>query len=211
MKTWTKLAGLIVLSSVVALFAAYRTAFVMPMRLNGLSPAGETEADLIRHRYPLRLIQPEWMFESSSVKFNDSVTWVIAEVKARLGGILLVWALAIVALVRRFNSAASSDTAAFVVSIYLLSTLAMIAAYSLCTSPPAAGGIHANTFDPKHIREMFPIRLIQPEWVSPNGNRTVNWIDAEMKARFSMVFMIWTALIGSLSWAFRARNDNRLA
>jgi len=192
MKDWMKLAGFIVIAAVVALVTARSTAFLM--RLNGLAVA-DTEAGHIRQRYPLRLIQPEWV-----VQDNLTINWVVAEMKARLIGILIAWAVTVVALVWKFKRAASTDKVAFVCAVFLVSALAIAGARAFVFSPAAAGGV--DRFDPNRIRTMAPFRLIQPEWVASRGNQTVNWIDAEMKARASLVFIMWASSIGLLSWKF---------
>src|ERR1035441_249465 len=51
-----------------------------------IHPSGWTDADLVRHLWPFRLIQPEWV---SSPPQYDYLCWTQAETLARLGVVFL--------------------------------------------------------------------------------------------------------------------------
>jgi hypothetical protein len=53
-----------------------------------IHPSGWTDADLVRHLWHFRLVQPEWV---SSPPQYDYLRWVQAETLARLGVVLLGW------------------------------------------------------------------------------------------------------------------------
>ena len=53
--------------------------------------------------------------------------------------------------------------------------------------------------DAEIIRQYWPHRLIQPEWISPaqgSGDRLMKWHLAETVARFSVVGRIWSVIVG---------------
>jgi hypothetical protein len=57
-------------------------------------------------------------------------------------------------------------------------------------------GIHAtDATDAQIIRDRCHLRLIQPEWVSSNGNIMMNWIVAETKARLGVIAFFWLWLV----------------
>ena len=53
-----------------------------------IHPSGWTDADLVRHLWHFRLVQPEWV---SSPPQYDYLRWMQAETLARLGVVLLGW------------------------------------------------------------------------------------------------------------------------
>lgn len=53
-----------------------------------IHPSDWTDADLVRHLWHFRLIQPEWV---GSPPAYDYLRWTQAEALARLGAVLLVW------------------------------------------------------------------------------------------------------------------------
>jgi hypothetical protein len=53
-----------------------------------LCPSSWSEADLVRHLWHFRLVQPEWV---ASPPRYDYLRWVEAETLARLGVVLLGW------------------------------------------------------------------------------------------------------------------------
>jgi len=80
---------LIVASTAVALvIASYVIGAINP---GGLHPTSWTDAQLIRDRCHVRLIQPEWVSSKGSVLMN----WIIAETKARLAVIGIFWVAAL--------------------------------------------------------------------------------------------------------------------
>ena len=46
-----------------------------------------TDAELIRQRCPIRLVQPEWVSRQPDILFD----WIMAETKARLGLVAILW------------------------------------------------------------------------------------------------------------------------
>jgi hypothetical protein len=76
---------LIVAITVVAfVIAGYVIGAINP---GGLHPTNWTDAQLIRDRCHVRLIQPEWVSSNGSVLMN----WIIAETKARLAVVAIFW------------------------------------------------------------------------------------------------------------------------
>jgi hypothetical protein len=73
----------------VAYFAIGPTSFIVYM-------SDLTEAQFIRSRFHLRLIQPEWVSTNGSVLMN----WIVAETKARLGAIAFFWLCAVIFTIR---------------------------------------------------------------------------------------------------------------
>jgi hypothetical protein len=62
--------------------------------------------------------------------------------------------------------------------------------------------IHSSGWtDADLVRHIWPVRLIQPEWVnSPPQYDYLRWIQAETLARLSVVFIAWIASVG---WIIR--------
>ena len=75
----------LLLSTVMALVTAYYAVF--SISLGGIHSANWTDAELIRHRCPIRLIQPEWVSSHPDTLLN----WLQAESIARLGFIATLW------------------------------------------------------------------------------------------------------------------------
>ena len=64
--------------------------------LNGIHSIGLTDADLIRQRCPIRLIQPEWVSSQPDLLLN----WAWAEMKARFGLVVVLWLCGVIVIVR---------------------------------------------------------------------------------------------------------------
>jgi hypothetical protein len=85
---------LILAITVVALVVAdYVIGAVNPSGIHGTD---ETDAQIIRYRCHVRLVQPEWVSSSGSVLMD----WVVAETKARLAVIALFWLCAVIFTIR---------------------------------------------------------------------------------------------------------------
>lgn len=52
------------------------------------------------------------------------------------------------------------------------------------------------------IRQYWPHRLVEPEWVSPAPDRILNWHMAETLARLSVVGAVWLFLGGAAMLRF---------
>jgi hypothetical protein len=76
---------LLLLITASALMAAYYA--IATINLNGIYPSNWTEAQLIHDRCRLRLVQPEWVSSNSGITIN----WMIAETKARVAVIAILW------------------------------------------------------------------------------------------------------------------------
>ncbi len=63
-----------------------------------LYPHNWSEADLVRHVWSFRLVQPEWLADPPQY---DYLRWAQSETFARLGGVLLGWISGAVWIVRR--------------------------------------------------------------------------------------------------------------
>jgi len=60
---------------------------------------------------------------------------------------------------------------------------------------------HATT-DAELIRQVWHIRLVQPEWISGPG-QLFKWMEAEAAARLSVVFLGWLAAVFTLVRRYR--------
>jgi hypothetical protein len=73
-------------------------------------------------------------------------------------------------------------------------------------------GMHSRSWtDADLIRHRCPIRLIQPEWVSSKPDRLMNWLAAEMKARFSLIGLMWLGGVGLICWRYRRERTRSVA
>jgi hypothetical protein len=84
---------ILAISAVALVIADYAIGAVNPSGIHGTD---ETDAQIIRNRCHLRLVQPEWVSSNGSILMN----WVIAETKARLLVIALFWLCAIGFVIR---------------------------------------------------------------------------------------------------------------
>lgn len=82
-------ARLVLLKLLLATFVAVAAAHfsIGSLNVSGIYPTSWTDADLIRHRCPVRLIQPDWVNDHADLLMN----WLVAEMKARLGLITVFW------------------------------------------------------------------------------------------------------------------------
>jgi hypothetical protein len=58
------------------------------------------------------------------------------------------------------------------------------------------------------IRHTFPIRLVQPQWITDQSNLYFVWSITEARARFLLVVALWAAACGTIIY-IRARNSHR--
>ena len=72
-------------ATALALVAGYYA--ILSIQIGGIYSSNWTDADLIRDRCPFRLIQPEWVSSQPDTLLN----WFGAEIKARLGLIVVLW------------------------------------------------------------------------------------------------------------------------
>src|SRR6266540_3737156 len=56
--------------------------------------------------------------------------------------------------------------------------------------------------DASIIRQYWPHRLVQPEWVSATPDRLMNWHFAETVARLSVVGVLWFVITGGAVYRF---------
>lgn len=84
---------IVAITAVALVIADYAIGAVNPSGIHGTD---ETDAQIIRNRCHLRLIQPEWVSRNGSILTN----WVIAETKARLVAIAFFWLCAIGFVIR---------------------------------------------------------------------------------------------------------------
>jgi len=68
-----------------------------------MHPTDWTDADLVRHLWHFRLVQPEWVSTPP-----DYLRWALAETLARLLVIFVIWLTAVIFLERRYLSGHSN-------------------------------------------------------------------------------------------------------
>ena len=90
------------LATVAAAIAAF---CACQIAVGGIHSTNTTEADLIRRCCSIRLIQPEWVSSQPDLILN----WAMAEIKARLALIMVLW-LASVSLIVHFCLKARKGT-----------------------------------------------------------------------------------------------------
>lgn len=91
---------LLLLSTLAAIAAALFWA-LLPMftMLGYIHPPDWTDADLVRHIWHFRLVQPEWV--SSPPRYSYT-RWMVAESLARLSVVFLGWLVSITFIIRRY-------------------------------------------------------------------------------------------------------------
>jgi hypothetical protein len=67
--------------------------------LGYIHPADWTDADLVRHIWHFRLVQPEWV---GSPPMYSYTRWMVAETLARLSVVFLGWLVSITFIIRRY-------------------------------------------------------------------------------------------------------------
>jgi hypothetical protein len=82
-------------ATALAFVAGYYAIFTI--RVGGIHSSSWTDADLIRDRCPVRLIQPEWV----SSQPDTLMSWCVAEMGARFGLIATLWLVSVIFLVWR--------------------------------------------------------------------------------------------------------------
>lgn len=92
--------SLLLLKLILATVAAGAAVFfaVTTMDLNGIYPTSWTDADLIRQRCHIRLIQPEWVSDKPDTVMN----WATAELTTRMGLIAILWFTSLSVIVWNF-------------------------------------------------------------------------------------------------------------
>ena len=66
---------------------------------------------------------------------------------------------------------------------------------------------HTGASDADDVRQYWPHRLIQPEWVSATPDRLMNWHFAETLARLSVVAVLWFLTAGGATYRFIRRRN----
>jgi hypothetical protein len=81
-----------------------------------------------------------------------------------------------------------------------VTSAALVVAWLWAVAPVTAPllYIHSSGWtDADLVRRIWPVRLIQPEWVSsPPQYDYLRWTQAETLARLSVVFIAWIASVG---------------
>ena len=92
--------SLLLLKLLLATAAAGAAVFfaVTTVDLNGIYPTNWTDADLIRQRCHIRLIQPEWVCDKPDTVMN----WVTAELTTRMGLIAILWLASLSVIIWNF-------------------------------------------------------------------------------------------------------------
>jgi len=81
-----------------AVAAAYYA--IASIDLSGLMASDFTAADVIRERCPVHLVKPGWIVGND--QFDILFRWNVAEIKARLAILLLLWILIVSAFVWQY-------------------------------------------------------------------------------------------------------------
>ena len=91
---------LLILTTLAAIAAA-RFWALLPLgtMLAYIHPPDWTDADLVRHIWHYRLVQPEWV---SSPPQYSYTRWMMAETLARLSVVLICWLVSITFIIRRY-------------------------------------------------------------------------------------------------------------
>jgi len=76
-----------------AFVAVYYAVFTL--NISGIYSSNWTDADLIRARCPIRLVQPEWVSSQPDTLMN----WCVTEMRVRLILILALWLISVAFLV----------------------------------------------------------------------------------------------------------------
>jgi hypothetical protein len=84
---------IVAITAVALVFAYYAIGAVNP---SGIHATDWTDAQIIRNRCHLRLVQPEWVSSNGSTMMN----WIVAETKARLAVIAFLWVCAMGFVIR---------------------------------------------------------------------------------------------------------------
>ena len=58
------------------------------------------------------------------------------------------------------------------------------------------------------IRQHWPHRLIQPEWVSTTPDQLMNWHVAETRARLAIVIVLWLLTVGGFAYKLGTHRRN---
>lgn len=84
----------IILITLLAILIAYFLGFP---NMSGISPVDLTDIERINNRYPLHIVNPEFVSpeEGDTILFK----WCVAEAKARLALILIVWLISVIILI----------------------------------------------------------------------------------------------------------------
>jgi hypothetical protein len=94
-------------------------------------------------------------------------------------------------------------TVAATVAIWLWA-LEPLGFVSYLTSPGASAG--------DIIRQYWPHRLVEPEWVSTTPDTLtdlINWNFAETKARLAVVAVLWFVIAGVATYGWSRRREQR--
>jgi hypothetical protein len=75
----------VLLITVAAVGAFYYA--IATVNVSGIHSTGWTDAQLIRERCHFRLVQPEWVSSQPDTLMN----WIVAETRARLGVVAILW------------------------------------------------------------------------------------------------------------------------
>jgi len=76
--------------------------------------------------------------------------------------------------------------------LLLLTAAAVLAVYWALGSITVDTPLPTNLTTAEIVRERFPFRLIQPEWVTGGSQFDIfNWSGAEIKTRFALITILW--------------------
>ena len=88
------------------------------------------------------------------------------------------------------------------VAIPAVTLLALIAVFTLGYPPWPISVL--GDIDASRIRQIVPYHLVNPDWIKPkDGDLSMPWIIAEMKARIAVIGIIWAGLIVVIWWSAR--------
>jgi len=96
----------------------------------------------------------------------------------------------------------SCSKGALAVNLTLVTLLAFVTGYYAIFTIQLSGLHSTSETEADIIRQRCPVRLIQPEWVSSQPDRMMNWWRAEIQARFGLIALLWLTAIAILIWRY---------
>jgi hypothetical protein len=99
-------------------------------------------------------------------------------------------------------------TPTFIVTVLLVTFLATAGAWYAIGSVNISGLVPTNLVAAQVIKQRCPVHLVRPEWIAGKDQTDIllNWPIAEIKARLTLLFIMWLLGLGGLFF-LSARNQ----